>query len=266
MRSTIVNTLLLGILGVVLVGLGLNAAVHAGGVAVTPIAWVFLPQVMRLPTVTPTPTNTPTVTATSTPTVTPTPTATSTATVTPTSTRTQTPTASPTASKTPTATPTQNTAAVVGSFAFYNPYANCNSGNRVCVREVITNTSSYTVTYSFLGVVMDNLTGPDPNPNFRTSTAGNLAIGPNCVGPTGTCSGAGVDVWTISPAGTYRLYLAICFASYNACLNGQGWRTLYGPINRVITAAPEGEVVPTPTPSVALQCTLAGAEWICRSR
>jgi len=196
------------ILGVCLVG-GLMlvslAQAAPGGGGFTPSAWVYLPFVALDPTSTPTNT--------------------------------------PTATVTPTATPTGNPSSVTGFLELSNFESACNTGSKVCVREVITNTSGSTVYYSFLGVAMDNLTGPDPSDNYHESWTGDLAIDPFCVGPTDRCGGPWNDTWNISPAGTYNLSLTVCFSAYAACLQpGGDWRTLYTISNVGITGLNQPDV------------------------
>ena len=169
----------------------------------TPTVAVYLPVVLKQAT--PTPTSTPTATATAT--VTPTPTVTRTPTVTPTS------------------AATGNPNAVTGTLVLNNGVEpGCNQGNKVCFTESIYNNSTNTVTYSFIGVVAIRQGGGNRQDTW--SWSGNLAIGPFCTGPTNTCGGPWNDKLILSVTGTYDLYMDICFAAYDTCVAGTGWRNL----------------------------------------
>lgn len=136
----------------------------------------------------------------------------------------------PTRTPTPTATPvTPGGYGILGSLILYT-----GCGHTVCFVETITNTTGNTITYSYLGVKASNLSG-GPSPDFHTSWSGDLALDPYCIGPTDRCKGPWADGMDISPAGTYRLSLDICYRSSSECTSGQGWVTLDN--HNVITVA-----------------------------
>jgi uncharacterized protein YraI len=95
---------------------------------------------------------------------------------------------------------------------------------RICFVEVIRNTTGSTVRYGVLGVQATNLSGGPSQ--FQTSWSGDLAIDPNCTGPTDRCGGQWEDGMKIGASGAYRLTLQICYSSKDACLGGGEWETL----------------------------------------
>lgn len=205
----------------------------------TVVHQVYLPNVVLIPTATPT--FTPTPTETPTPSLTPTPTQTRTITPTPTSSLT------PTITRTPTITPTPGP-----NHGLEGELRLCNSGqttyaagSAVCVIERLRNTTGTRVTYSFIGVTVTDQNNPT-NRWFQQSWAGDLAIGPFCIGPTDTCGGEWEDnirgpgdIPTINTPGTYWFSLDICFSSYDICQSPQGeWKRLTNPGLTVIIVLP----------------------------
>lgn len=113
-----------------------------------------------------------------------------------------------------------------GELLLCNPEKSSFAANieRICFREKIVNTTNNPISYGILGVQATNLSGGANR--FQTSWAGNLAIGPGCIGPTDTCSGPWEDGMYLE-AGTYRLTLSICYSKIDVCQSAGGeWETL----------------------------------------
>lgn len=151
------------------------------------------------------------------------------------------PTPTPTATPTPTITPTPTATPPIGSpESLTGELALCNPGQTVyglfqavCVRETLRNPTNSVIYYGILGVEVVRLS--DNFKWFQTSWSGNpLAIDPFCTGPTDRCGGPWEDnirgpddTNGFKTAGQYRLTLAFCYPTKDACLAGQGvWRLL----------------------------------------
>lgn len=93
---------------------------------------------------------------------------------------------------------------------------------RVCVRELIRNTTSSTITYGILGVSAQNVSGGAGQ--FQTSWSGDLSICGGCTGPAG---GGWEDGLYLNAPGTYVLRLSVCFSTVDVCAGSSGdWETL----------------------------------------
>ncbi len=133
------------------------------------------------------------------------------------------PTATPPPTATPAPPPVTTSHGVTGQLTLCNPEKPSFAADieRICFRELITNTTGAPVSYGLLGVSATNLTGgPD---QFQTSWRGDLSVPPFGTGPTG---GGWEDGIYIDVPGAYRLQLAICFSSVDGCLSGIGWELL----------------------------------------
>jgi LysM repeat protein len=130
---------------------------------------------------------------------------------------------SPPATATPPPPPVTGARGVTGTLTLCNPEKPSFAADieRICFRELIVNTTSQPVSYGMLGVRATNLTGGPSQ--FQTSWRGDLVLGAGAQGPTG---GGWEDGIYIDEPGTYRLQLAMCFSSVDACLAGSGWETL----------------------------------------
>lgn len=124
---------------------------------------------------------------------------------------------------TPTPAPVSTSHGVTGQLTLCNPEKPSFAADieRICFRELITNTTGSPVSYGVLGVQATNLSG-GPN-QFQTSWRGDLSVPPFGTGPTG---GGWEDGIYIDVPGMYRLQLAICFSSVDGCLSGIGWELL----------------------------------------
>jgi len=173
----------------------------------TPTVFVYVPIVIKLPTLTPS--NTPTATNTPTPS--------------------KTPTITPTPTRTPTATPTFS---VVTGHVLTGQLTTCGGrttfavNENVCFVETLNNPTPGLVYYGILGVNVTRLSGSGSG-FFHTSWSGDLAINPGCTGPTNRCDGPWQDNLQIGTAGTYSLTMDICYSLEAACTqSGADWRTL----------------------------------------
>jgi hypothetical protein len=94
-------------------------------------------------------------------------------------------------------------------------------GERICVNELITNTTGETITYGVLGVQASNTSGGASA--FQSSWRGDLSVPPGGNGPTGSGWQDGLYL----PQGSYVLSLSICYSSVDECVGGGGqWETL----------------------------------------
>jgi hypothetical protein len=94
-------------------------------------------------------------------------------------------------------------------------------GERICVNELITNTTGATITYGVLGVRAENVSGGSSA--FQSSWRGDLSVPPGGNGPTGSGWQDGLYL----PAGSYLLSLSICYSKVDDCLGNSGhWETL----------------------------------------
>ena len=94
-------------------------------------------------------------------------------------------------------------------------------GERICVNELITNTSGDTMTYGVLGC-RPRMSPAAPTP-FNPVWRGDLSVPPGGNGPTG--SGWQDGLYLL--AGSYSLSLSICFSSVDDCVGNAGdWETL----------------------------------------
>jgi hypothetical protein len=156
------------------------------------------------------------------------------------------PTPTPTHTPIPTITPTPTATALAGSpESLTGELALCNPNQTtyslfaaICVNETLRNPTNSVIYYGILGVEVVRLS--DNFKWFQTSWSGNpLAIDPFCTGPTDRCSGVwednirgSDDTAGFKEAGQYRLTLALCYPTKDACLLGQGtWRTLTPGLN-----------------------------------
>jgi uncharacterized protein YraI len=105
---------------------------------------------------------------------------------------------------------------------------------RVCFVEWIKNNTTQAVPYGLLGVTAVKAGG---GTQFQTSWSGEqaahgmLGIDPGCVGPTDRCKGQWEDGIRLSSAGSYQLFLSVCFSDYPTCRGTTGdWETLSGAI------------------------------------
>ncbi len=97
---------------------------------------------------------------------------------------------------------------------------------RICFRELVVNNTDGPVGYSILGVQATNAaTGAT---QFQTSWQGDLAVPARGTGPA---DGGWEDGIYISVPGTYRLQLAVCFATPDTCYLGTGWEVLTSGVN-----------------------------------
>lgn len=120
--------------------------------------------------------------------------------------------------------PVGNPRGLIGQLTLCNPEKPSFAANieRICFRENLFNPTGVPVSYGLLGVQATNLTG-GPN-QFQTSWRGDdLAVPPGGNAPGGGNWEDGIYVTT---PGTYRLQLAVCFNTVDACLSGSGWATL----------------------------------------
>mgnify|MGYP001585535824 CR=1 FL=1 len=133
------------------------------------------------------------------------------------------PASTPPPAATPAPPPVTTSHGVTGQLTLCNPEKPSFAADieRICFRELITNTTGAPVSYGLLGVSATNLTGgPD---QFQTSWRGDLSVPPFGTGPTG---GGWEDGIYIDVPGTYRLQLALCFSNVDGCLSGIGWEVL----------------------------------------
>jgi len=105
---------------------------------------------------------------------------------------------------------------------------------RVCFVEWIKNNTTATVPYGILGVTAVKAGG---GTQFQTSWNGQdavhglLAIDPGCIGPTDRCKGQWEDGIRLGSAGSYQLFLNVCFSDYPTCRGSSGdWEVLSGSI------------------------------------
>ena len=119
--------------------------------------------------------------------------------------------------------PVSNTRGVVGQLTLCNPEKPSFAARieRICFRELITNTTGSPVSYGILGVQATNLSGGANQ--FQTSWRGDLVVPAGGQGPVG---GGWEDGIYIEQAGVYRLQLAVCFSTVDGCLAGTGWELL----------------------------------------
>jgi hypothetical protein len=239
----------IAVLGVL--GCGLLAYAVFSGRGSTPAARAVTQTITRAPrtavptviyTETPRPTATHTLTPIPSPTEEPTETDTPEASASPSPTRTRTRaptravTSAPVATQPPlpTATPTQPAAAsgggargMTGQLSLCNPkqsYAaksDTFQGERICVRELISNTTGETITYGVLGVLAQNTSGGQNA--FQSSWRGDLSVPPGGNGPTG----GGWEDGLYLTEGSYVLSLSICYSTVDECVGASGaWETL----------------------------------------
>lgn len=135
----------------------------------------------------------------------------------------------PTAAPNPTSAPKPTSASkhgLTGKLTLCDPKTNyAVSVERICFKELIYNGTTSRVNYGVLGVLALNLSG-GPN-QFQTSWSGDLAIDPNCYGPTDRCGGIWEDGMKISVVGSYRLLMQICYSPASECGNSNSeWETL----------------------------------------
>jgi LysM repeat protein len=148
------------------------------------------------------------------------------------------PPAPPTSNPPPAATPTPapgsvgNTHGLVGTLTLCNPEKPSFAANieRICFHENLFNPTGGSVQYGILGVQATNLTG-GPN-QFQTSWRGDDLFVP--AGGNAPGGGNWEDGIYITTPGTYRLQLAVCFNTVDACLAGSGWETLTAGVNVVV--------------------------------
>jgi uncharacterized protein YraI len=106
---------------------------------------------------------------------------------------------------------------------------------RVCFVEWIKNNTNQTVPYGILGVTAIRAGG---GTQFQTSWSGQdavhglLAIDAGCTGPTDRCKGQWEDGIRLGSAGSYQLFLNVCFSDYPTCRGTSGdWEVLSGSIH-----------------------------------
>ncbi|MBI3761584.1 MAG: hypothetical protein HY260_06945 [Chloroflexi bacterium] len=212
-----------------------QAGEAAAGASPTPTLTASPPAVTAVPTFIPSETPTATETATTTPTetVTPSPTVNATPSRTPTATKKKSaggaPAATPTASQTqpPSSASGGGGHGVVGQLSLCNPKSSYAAksdtfqGERICVNELITNTTDQPISYGVLGVAAENISGGASG--FQTSWRGDLSVPAHGNGPTG----GGWQDGLYLGVGTYSLTLSICHSDVNTCLDSGGdWETL----------------------------------------
>lgn len=141
----------------------------------------------------------------------------------------------PTPTRTPTATPqTGSPQSLTGQLALCNPGKTVYGlSEAVCVVETLDNPTNTIINHGIIGVEAVRVATNEVR--FQTSWSGNpLIIDPLCTGPTDRCGGPWQDNlrgFDDTPGfkvpGQYRLKLALCYPTANACLSGQGiWRLL----------------------------------------
>ncbi len=98
---------------------------------------------------------------------------------------------------------------------------------QICIYETIRNHTDHTVTYGWLGVHAQNISG-GPSQD-QASWQGELKINAGCSGPTGDgCGGTHTDTgFFMNTPGTYVLTLDICYSNVDVCQTAAGeWERL----------------------------------------
>lgn len=140
-----------------------------------------------------------------------------------------TPTPVPTAAPaSPAPAPVTTSHGITGSLTLCNPEKPSFAATieRICFRELITNTTGASVGYSLLGVQVTSLT--DGQNQFQTSWRSDQVVPAGGTGPT---PGGWEDGIYINIPGTYQLTLSICYANADTCFLGTGWEVLTAGVN-----------------------------------
>ncbi|MEK7278655.1 MAG: LysM peptidoglycan-binding domain-containing protein, partial [Chloroflexota bacterium] len=138
------------------------------------------------------------------------------------------PTATPAPAATSAPAPVTTSRGITGALTLCNPEKPSFAATieRICFRELITNTTGAPVGYSILGVQVTSLTGGQNQ--FQTSWHSDLVVP---AGGTGPVPGGWEDGIYINIPGTYQLTLSICYLNAGACFLGTGWEVLTAGVN-----------------------------------